>query len=170
MLLCYNLNTTIMKKPILYFDMDNVLVDFQSGIDATPPEVLAQYADDGLTHTNVCARREQRPSSLGLCRAAAKRLLKTNVCARREQKPSLLGLCQAAPIFVQASAIFVQASAIFVQASAEPNLFGLCRAQPKMSRNRACSYCRAQPKMSRKGAFYMSTFKTAPQALELSPR
>ena len=25
-----------MKKPILYFDMDNVLVDFQSGIDATP--------------------------------------------------------------------------------------------------------------------------------------
>ena len=36
-----------MKKPILYFDMDNVLVDFQSGIDATPPEVLAQYADDG---------------------------------------------------------------------------------------------------------------------------
>ena len=36
-----------MKKPILYFDMDNVLVDFQSGIDATPPEVLAKYADDG---------------------------------------------------------------------------------------------------------------------------
>ena len=29
-----------MKKPILYFDMDNVLVNFQSGIDATPPEVL----------------------------------------------------------------------------------------------------------------------------------
>ena len=25
---------------------------------------------------------------------------------------------------------------IFVQASAEPNLFGLCRAQPKMSRKR----------------------------------
>ena len=41
-----------MKKPILYFDMDNVLVDFQSGIDATPPEVFAQYADDGLTHTS----------------------------------------------------------------------------------------------------------------------
>ena len=36
-----------MKKPILYFDMDNVLVDFQRGIDATSPEVLAQYADDG---------------------------------------------------------------------------------------------------------------------------
>ena len=53
MLLCYNLNTTIMKKPILYFDMDNVLVDFQSGIDATPPEVLAQYADDGFMHTDL---------------------------------------------------------------------------------------------------------------------
>ncbi len=36
-----------MSKPILYFDMDNVLVDFQSGIDATPPEVLAEYDDDG---------------------------------------------------------------------------------------------------------------------------
>ena len=41
-----------MKKTILYFDMDNVLVDFQSGIDATPSEVFAQYADDGLTHTS----------------------------------------------------------------------------------------------------------------------
>ena len=29
-----------MKKPILYFDMDNVLVDFQSGIDATPTRSL----------------------------------------------------------------------------------------------------------------------------------
>ena len=60
-----------MKKQLLYFDMDNVLVNFQSGIDATPPEVLAQYADDGLTHMNVCARREQKPSLLGLCQAAA---------------------------------------------------------------------------------------------------
>ena len=48
---------------------------------------------------NVCARREQKPSLLGLCRAAAKRLLKTNVCARREQKLSLLGLCRAAANF-----------------------------------------------------------------------
>ena len=31
---------TTMKKPILYFDMDNVLVDFQSGIDATPTRSL----------------------------------------------------------------------------------------------------------------------------------
>ena len=36
-----------MKKPILYFDMDNVLVNFKSGIDATNTDVLAQYADDG---------------------------------------------------------------------------------------------------------------------------
>lgn len=34
-----------MKKPILYFDMDNVLVNFQSGIDATPAEKLAKYTD-----------------------------------------------------------------------------------------------------------------------------
>ena len=53
--------------------------------------------------------------------------------------------------YAERSRIFVQASAIFVQASAESNLFGLCRAQPKMSRNRACSYCRAQPKSQRKG-------------------
>ena len=36
-----------MKKPILYFDMDNVLVNFKSGIDATNTDVLAQYADEG---------------------------------------------------------------------------------------------------------------------------
>ena len=52
--------------------------------------------------------------------------------------------------YAERSRIFVQASAIFVQASAKSNLFGLCRAQPKMSRNRACSYCRAQPKISKK--------------------
>ena len=31
---------------------------------------------------------------------------------------------------------YVEPPPIFVQASAEPNLFGLCRAQPKMSRKR----------------------------------
>ena len=35
------------NKPILYFDMDNVLVDFQSGLDQVPDEIKAQYADDG---------------------------------------------------------------------------------------------------------------------------
>ncbi len=37
-----------MSKPILYIDMDNVLVDFQSGIDKMPKELLAlhQYSDD----------------------------------------------------------------------------------------------------------------------------
>ena len=32
-----------MKKKIVYFDMDNVLVNFQSGIDATPIEVQKEY-------------------------------------------------------------------------------------------------------------------------------
>ncbi|MDO4497549.1 MAG: hypothetical protein Q4B58_06960 [Bacteroidales bacterium] len=36
-----------MTKEILFFDMDNVLVNFKSGIEATPKEVLAQYEDDG---------------------------------------------------------------------------------------------------------------------------
>ena len=35
--------------------------------------------------------------------------------------------------YAERSRIFVQVSAIFVQASAESNLFGLCRAQPKIS-------------------------------------
>ena len=34
-------------KKILYFDMDNVLVDFKSGLDQISDEVKAQYADDG---------------------------------------------------------------------------------------------------------------------------
>ena len=37
--------------------------------------------------------------------------------------------------------IFVQVSAIFVQASAEPNLFGLCRAQPKISKQKSLIQC-----------------------------
>ena len=32
-------------KPILYVDMDNVLVDFQSGIDRLSPELRLDYAD-----------------------------------------------------------------------------------------------------------------------------
>ena len=31
----------------LYFDLDNVLVDFKSGLDQVPEEVKARYADDG---------------------------------------------------------------------------------------------------------------------------
>lgn len=31
-------------KKILYFDMDGVLVDFESGIRSTPPQELAHYA------------------------------------------------------------------------------------------------------------------------------
>ena len=36
------------KKNILYFDMDNVLVDFQSGLDQVQEEEKARYADDGM--------------------------------------------------------------------------------------------------------------------------
>ena len=34
-------------KKIVYVDLDNTLVDFESGIKKCSPEVLAQYADDG---------------------------------------------------------------------------------------------------------------------------
>ena len=37
----------MMKKVILYFDMDNVLVDFRSGLDQVSEEEKAKYADDG---------------------------------------------------------------------------------------------------------------------------
>ena len=67
---------------------------------------------------NVCARRAQKPSLLGLCRVAAKRLLKTNVFVKPDEQSRVYSN-------------FAMAR-IFVQASAEPNLFGLCRAQPKM--------------------------------------
>lgn len=35
------------NKPILFIDMDGVLVDFQSGLDQIPDDIKAQYADDG---------------------------------------------------------------------------------------------------------------------------
>lgn len=36
-----------MSKKIVYIDMDNVLVDFKSGLDQVPEEIKAKYADDG---------------------------------------------------------------------------------------------------------------------------
>ncbi len=36
-----------MKKEIIFFDMDNVLVDFQSGLKKVDSETLAEYNDDG---------------------------------------------------------------------------------------------------------------------------
>lgn len=39
--------TEMNKKEIIFFDMDNVLVDFKSGLDKVSPEILAQYEDDG---------------------------------------------------------------------------------------------------------------------------
>ena len=40
------------EKPILYFDMDNVLVDFQSGLDQVSEEKKAEFAvdDKGKPH------------------------------------------------------------------------------------------------------------------------
>ena len=35
------------KKKIVYVDMDNVLVNFQSGLDRVPDEVKTRYANDG---------------------------------------------------------------------------------------------------------------------------
>ena len=50
-----------------------------AAIGLTARHTCAANAVKSYIYMNVCARREQRPSSLGLCRAAAKRLLKTNV-------------------------------------------------------------------------------------------
>ena len=85
-----------------------------------------------------------------------------NVCARREQKPSLLGLCRAAANFraseCRAELVRAMPSAAenlkvnFRASECRAELFGLCRAQPNFRAsecNRACSYCRAQPKISK---------------------
>lgn len=34
-------------RHIIFFDMDNVLVDFRSGLDRVPQEIKVQYEDDG---------------------------------------------------------------------------------------------------------------------------
>ena len=34
-----------MNKPILYIDMDNVLVDFRSALNKVPPGLLDEYAE-----------------------------------------------------------------------------------------------------------------------------
>ena len=39
--------TSMKCGKIVYIDMDNVLVDFQSGLDRMPEDVKKEYADDG---------------------------------------------------------------------------------------------------------------------------
>lgn len=39
----------MIEKKIIYFDMDNVLVDFQSGLDQFSNEEKVKYADDGTS-------------------------------------------------------------------------------------------------------------------------
>jgi len=36
-----------MKKDIVYIDMDNVIVDFESGLKRVAPEIREKYMDDG---------------------------------------------------------------------------------------------------------------------------
>ena len=95
---------------------------------------------------NVCARREQKPSLLGLCRAAAN--FRASECNRA------CSYCRAQPKI---------SKQIFVQASAEPNDCVKPNEQNRVYSNFAMAsnrtfknlfgLCRAQPKMSRKGAF-----------------
>ena len=95
---------------------------------------------------NVCARREQKPSLLGLCRAAAN--FRASECNRA------CSYCRAQPKI---------SKPIFVQASAEPNDCVKPNEQKRVYSNFAMAsnrtfknlfgLCRAQPKMSRKGAF-----------------
>jgi len=40
-------NTKINSGKIVYVDMDNVLVNFQSGLDRVPEAIKREYADDG---------------------------------------------------------------------------------------------------------------------------
>ena len=40
-------DTSLNTKKIVYVDMDNVLVDFQSGLDRVSEALKAEYADDG---------------------------------------------------------------------------------------------------------------------------
>lgn len=45
--LIINRKTSLKCGKIVYVDMDNVLVDFQSGLDRVPEAVKKEYADDG---------------------------------------------------------------------------------------------------------------------------
>lgn len=38
-------NINVMDKPILYFDMDNVLVDFKSALDKISEDIKIKYAE-----------------------------------------------------------------------------------------------------------------------------
>ena len=45
-------NTKINSGKIVYVDMDNVLVNFQSGLDRVPEAIKREYADDGTGKTH----------------------------------------------------------------------------------------------------------------------
>ncbi len=48
----------------LYVDMDNVLVDFKSGIDRTPPEIQLQHEDDLDEVPGIFALMDPMPGAI----------------------------------------------------------------------------------------------------------
>ncbi|MDD6499303.1 MAG: hypothetical protein PUF44_04295, partial [Bacteroidales bacterium] len=83
----------------------------------------------GLLKTNVCARREQKPSLLGLCRAAAN--FRASECNRA------CSYCRAQPKI--SKQIFVQASAIELAHIAERSRKSQSKFSGKRVQNRTCS-------------------------------
>ena len=53
-------------------------------------QIIMSFFAHEFHEFNVCARRAQKPSLLGLCRTAAKRLLKTNVSVKPNGQSSNL--------------------------------------------------------------------------------
>lgn len=48
----------------LYIDMDNVLVDFRSGIDSTPIEILQQYSDNLDNIPGIFSKMKPLPGAI----------------------------------------------------------------------------------------------------------
>ena len=48
----YKLSSKTKKGGVVYVDMDNVLVDFQSGLNRVPKAIKDKYADDGKGKTH----------------------------------------------------------------------------------------------------------------------
>ena len=48
----------------LYIDMDNVLVDFRSGIDSTPTEIVQQYSDNLDNIPGIFSKMKPLPGAI----------------------------------------------------------------------------------------------------------
>ena len=53
-----------MKKPIIYIDMDGVLVDFTSALTKVPPETLEKFAGEYDNIPGVFALMDPMPGAL----------------------------------------------------------------------------------------------------------